>query len=228
MGHEARCTLTTDGRTSAGVARLEHKDLIFKGDARLAIPLKDIHEIHAREGSLFVTFGVQRAVFEIGKDAEKWAKRIGHPPSRLDKLGVKPGMVAAVVSVDDRELAGELASRGAVVDRTGRRTGCDLIFFGVRSRDDLKKLAAMKSRLVPTGALWLIREKGKTAVVSEMESMAAGKRAGLVDVKVVSFSETHTAEKYVIPTAARRRAGAGRSSALSPRTRVSPSSRDRI
>ena len=31
--------------------------------------------------------------------------------------------------------------------------------------------------------------------------MAAGKRAGLVDVKVVSFSETLTAEKFVIPVA---------------------------
>jgi hypothetical protein len=33
--------------------------------------------------------------------------------------------------------------------------------------------------------------------------MAAGKAAGLVDVKVVGFSPTHTAEKYVIPLAAR-------------------------
>jgi hypothetical protein len=29
--------------------------------------------------------------------------------------------------------------------------------------------------------------------------MVAGKAAGLVDVKVVSFSATHTAEKFVIP-----------------------------
>jgi hypothetical protein len=33
--------------------------------------------------------------------------------------------------------------------------------------------------------------------------MTAGKRAGLVDVKVVSFSATHTAEKFVIPRADR-------------------------
>ena len=33
--------------------------------------------------------------------------------------------------------------------------------------------------------------------------MAAGKRAGLVDVKVVSFSDTLTAEKFVIPVAKR-------------------------
>ena len=32
--------------------------------------------------------------------------------------------------------------------------------------------------------------------------MAAGKQAGLVDVKVVSFSPTHTAEKFVIPRTA--------------------------
>jgi hypothetical protein len=33
--------------------------------------------------------------------------------------------------------------------------------------------------------------------------MRAGKRAGLVDIKVVSFSATHSAEKYVIPRADR-------------------------
>jgi hypothetical protein len=33
--------------------------------------------------------------------------------------------------------------------------------------------------------------------------MRAGKEAGLVDVKVVRFSETHTAEKFVIPRARR-------------------------
>ena len=37
--------------------------------------------------------------------------------------------------------------------------------------------------------------------------MAAGKAAGLVDVKVVAFSATHTAEKFVIPVAKRRDRG---------------------
>ena len=41
--------------------------------------------------------------------------------------------------------------------------------------------------------------------ITEAETMAAGKRAGLVDVKVVSFSDTHTAEKFVIPVAKRPR-----------------------
>lgn len=38
---------------------------------------------------------------------------------------------------------------------------------------------------------------------SERATMAAGKAAGLVDVKVVGVSPTHTAEKWVIPIAAR-------------------------
>ena len=39
MGHDASCTLTFDGRTSRGTAWLEHKDLVFRGPPRLAIPL---------------------------------------------------------------------------------------------------------------------------------------------------------------------------------------------
>ena len=54
----------------------------------------------------------------------------------------------------------------------------------------------------PNGALWVIRPKGRPEI-SERAVMDAGKAAGLVDVKVVSFSETHTAEKFVIPLAAR-------------------------
>ena len=39
--------------------------------------------------------------------------------------------------------------------------------------------------------------------MSEAAVMAAGKAAGLVDTKVVAFSETHTAERLVIPVARR-------------------------
>ena len=78
--------------------------------------------------------------------------------------------------------------------------------------------------LQPAGAAWVVRRKGDP-VVSERASMAAGKKAGLVDVKVVSFSDTHTAEKYVIPVG--KRASAARTSTRSPRTRGSRPSRDR-
>jgi hypothetical protein len=56
--------------------------------------------------------------------------------------------------------------------------------------------------LKQNGALWIIRPKGSEAI-TEAEVMAAGKHAGLVDVKVVSFSPSHTAEKFMIPRSAR-------------------------
>jgi hypothetical protein len=37
--------------------------------------------------------------------------------------------------------------------------------------------------------------------------MKAGQAAGLVDVKVVRFSETHTAEKFVVPKKLRAQTG---------------------
>ena len=36
-------------------------------------------------------------------------------------------------------------------------------------------------------------------MVSESEVRTAGRAAGLIDVKVVRFSDTHTADKFVIP-----------------------------
>jgi len=81
----------------------------------------------------------------------------------------------------------------------------DAIFYGVSRGTELRRLEKLKIGLKPNGALWTIRPKGR-AEVSEGAVMAAGKAAGLVDVKVVSFSATHTAEKFVIPLASRPKA----------------------
>jgi hypothetical protein len=224
MGYDAAGTLEIDGGEHQGSVRLEHRDLTFRGDIRLIIPLSQIVDVRAVDDRLVLNFGGRRAAFRIGPAAAKWAARIANPPSRLAKLGVKPGMRAAVIQVPDDALTQELESAGAEI-ATGRANHLDLVFFGVRRPSDLSRLRGLSSRLSPSGALWVIRAKGKGAVVSEAESMAAGKRAGLVDVKVVSFSEIHSAEKYVIPVA--RRSGAVRSSSAGSRKRVSPSSRAR-
>jgi hypothetical protein len=52
------------------------------------------------------------------------------------------------------------------------------------------------------GAIWVIRPKG-VKTITEADVMTAGKAAGLVDTKVVRFSDSHTAEKLVIPLARR-------------------------
>jgi hypothetical protein len=210
MGYDAACTMTVDGRKSRGTAWLEHKELVFRGPTRLAIPLTSITSATARGGTLCVVYssgsGARRADFAIGDAAAKWADRITNPRSRLDKLGVKPGMSVAILGVRDDAFAGEVEAKGAVA--TTRLTKAsklvDAIFYGVDHRDGLTKLGELMKSLPPDGALWVVRPKGRKEI-TEAETMAAGKRAGLVDVKVVSFSDTHTAEKFVLPVARRRR-----------------------
>jgi hypothetical protein len=45
--------------------------------------------------------------------------------------------------------------------------------------------------------LWVVYPKGKKAL-TEADVLGAGRKAGLKDVKVVGFSATHTALKFVV------------------------------
>ena len=122
--------------------------------------------------------------------------------SRIDKLGVKDGHDVLVLGIeDDIAFMTELRERGARTRTSGRRPA-DVIFAAFRHRDDLRRLAPLVPRLQPDGMLWTLRPKGSKDL-TEQEMMRAGQTAGLVDVKVVSFSETLTAEKFVVPVARR-------------------------
>ena len=107
----------------------------------------------------------------------------------------------SVLGVVDTTFIDEFTAVGADVStRVGKRS--DQIYVAIESSKDLARFKALLSSLKPDGAIWAIRRKG-LADASEAATMAAGKAAGLVDVKVARFSETHTAEKFVRPVAAR-------------------------
>jgi hypothetical protein len=203
MGYDAECTLTLDGRVAKGRAVLEQQEIVFRGPTRLKIPLGAITSATSRDGSLEVRFANSTARFGLGPAAAKWAARITNPPSRLDKLGVKAGLTVVAIDIDDDRFLKEMMQRSATVLTDARKGEADLVFFGAENRKALGKLAGFTSLIKSNGAFWVIRPKGKT-VITESDVMAAGKKAGLVDVKVVSFSETHTAEKFVIPVAKRK------------------------
>lgn len=203
MGYEATCTLRIEGATARGTAWLEHKDLVFRGPKRLSIPLSSITSARAADGVLSIRFDGREAQFVIGNAAPKWAARITNPPSRLDKLGLKPGMLVLLIGAVDEAFASEVEARGArLARRATRDAGYDAIFYRADDRESLGRLAELKGSIKFDGAVWVVRPKGIKAI-TEADTMAAGKRAGLVDVKVVSFSDTLTAEKFVIPVAKR-------------------------
>lgn len=202
MGAEAKCTATVGGKKAVGKALLETDELIFRGeDVRLTIPYKSVSSIDAKDGVLHVAWLSGVASFELGPSAVKWADRIRNPPSRIDKLDVKPGQLVLFVGIRDATLREEIETRGAIVLARGIEP-VDAIFVAAHERSDLERLATVQKFLKRTGAIWVIRPKGSPNI-SESDVMSAGKRVGLVDVKVVRFSDTHTAEKFVIPVSKR-------------------------
>ena len=206
MGSEAACTARFKGKTAAGKARLETEILQFRGgEMKLSIPFKQMSKVAARAGTLSVTFPDGTAAFDLGAAAPKWADKILHPPSRLMKLGAKPEWRAAAIGIEDADFLRELEGAVAALSVGRLAKDCDAIFFGATREADLARLEKLKASLKPNGALWIVRPKGRPEI-SEVAVMRAGQAAGLVDVKVVSFSPTHTAEKFVIPVRSRARA----------------------
>jgi|HubBroStandDraft_3_1064219.scaffolds.fasta_scaffold80833_3 hypothetical protein len=193
MGQEARCEVRFGGKVSTGKALLETDDLIFRGDFRLAIPLKSIQSLEAVDGVLRVTSPTGEALFALGAQAEKWAQKIRTPRTLADKLDVKPGMRVSLIGVRD-----PLEGRTKDVTEGTAAKGSDLIFFGAEKDEDLAKLRSLQKALKRTGAIWVVYPKGKQEI-TELGVLKAGREAGLVDTKIARFSDTHTAHKFVIP-----------------------------
>jgi hypothetical protein len=159
-------------------------------------------KITARAGTLSVTVPEGTALFDLGAPASRWAEKMLHPPSRLEKIGVRPHWKASTIGVDDRPFLDQLGRAVAALTIGRLVKGSDAIFFGATRSSQLQRLARVKTLMQPNGAVWVIRPKGRPEI-SEAAVRAAGRAAGLVDVKVVSFSATHTAEKFVIPLSTR-------------------------
>lgn len=203
MGAESQCTVQFGKQRSEGKAQLEGDHILFRGDFRLKIPTKSITKLDANAGTLSVTFPDGIAKFELGASAAKWADKIRNPPSLLDKLGVKAGMRVAVIGIDDASFLEQLEQRTSEISRRAPKKDTEIVFFGADDVTDLDRLEKLRGSLTPAGAIWVVHTKGKAATFKDVAVFAAAKKAGLVDVKVASFSATHTAEKLVIPVKAR-------------------------
>jgi len=202
MGAEAHCSVTFGQKTAEGKALLETDELIFRGEGlRLAIPYKTISRVDAQDGVLRVSWPDGTAAFELGPAAVKWAEKVRNPPSRIDKLSIRAGQLVLFVGVRDATFREEIETCGATVLARGT-TPVDAIFVAANERADLDRLVTLQKFLKRDGAIWVIRPKG-SAQITESDVRTAGRTAGLVDVKVARFSDTHTAEKFVIPVSRR-------------------------
>jgi hypothetical protein len=117
--------------------------------------------------------------------------------SLRDKLGVKPGMRIALVGIDDAAFLAELRARTDDISSGKALSESDAIFLAVEGPDDVRRLAGLRQWIKPNGAVWAVFRKGRKDF-NENDVLRLGLESGLVDVKVVRFSDTHTALKFVI------------------------------
>jgi len=189
-------------RESQGKALLETSEILFRGDFRLKIPFSTIQSAKAVDGELRLQTAEGLAVFQLGATAEKWRDKILHPKSRIEKLGVKPGARVSLLGNLDTGFRRELDSLTKSVSKGKASSDSEWIFFAADSKEDLSALPKISKSMERATALWIVYPKGQKHI-TENDVLAAGRRSGLKDVKVVGFSPTHTALKFVIPLAHR-------------------------
>jgi len=207
MGRELQCAVRFGGKTATGRALLETNDIVFRGELRLKVPLASLQSIAARDGELHLQWPDGTAVFELGEHAEKWAHKILHPKSTAEKLGIKPGLRVSLRGDFDGSFVDNLRSTAKDLSQSKPLKNSDLIFLAATRAAALTQVKTLAQSINDSGALWIVYPKGRKEI-TEAQVLAAGNQAGLVDVKVASFSATQTALKFVRPKA-KRKGGAG-------------------
>ncbi len=202
MGNELKCNVRFGKQESLGKALLETNEILFRGDFRLKIPFSTIKSARAVDGELRLHTAQGLAVFQIGGAAEKWCEKILHPKSRIEKLGVKPGEKISLFGNFDPGFLREVDGLTKSVIKNKAATDSDCIFLAADLKEDLGALSKLAKSLQGAAALWVVYPKGMKPI-TENDVLAAGRKCGLKDVKVVGFSPTHTALKFVIPLSGR-------------------------
>lgn len=118
--------------------------------------------------------------------------------SRLDKLGVKPGMRIAVLGLTDPGFVHELETRTADLAFARPRRDTAMVVLLAESEAGLRRLPAAARAIRRDGMVWVVWPKGQPHI-REGTVRAAALACGLVDVKVMAFDERLSALKLVVP-----------------------------
>jgi hypothetical protein len=202
MGNEQLTTVDHLGKTQRGKALLESNEIIFRADGlRLKIPFASIKSATAANGQLKIKTADGESIFHLGDKAGKWRDKITNPKSLIDKLGPMPNDEVVVQGKFPPDFSRDLKKQEVKL-ATKISSTTKWIFLAVETQSDLTKIKSTVKSMSGATALWLIYPKGQKSL-TEHDVRAAGLKSNLTDIKVASFSPTHTALKFVIPTSKR-------------------------
>lgn len=123
--------------------------------------------------------------------------------SLRDKLGLKPGLRAAIVRMPEgvREVLGDVADVAPLTRVVG--VPFDFICMFITSREQLEAVLPNLERHLHTGGmLWLVWAKRTSPLhhgITEDHIRRAGLGVGLVDVKVAALSADWSGLKFMRP-----------------------------
>lgn len=202
MGKEAVCHARCGRDSGEGLALLETDELLFRGDFRVKVPLKEITSVTVEDGRLAVEWPGGRLSLDLGRGAEKWAQALTSPKTVVEKLGVKPGLNVVLVGRFETWFRTDVMNALGVKPGVKPVPGSDLVFILFLHEGDEAKLADLLPAIHPDGAIWAVYPKGRRDL-SEDTVRKAARQLGLVDIKVVRVSDELGALKLVIPKSER-------------------------
>lgn len=202
MGQEVAGTVTVGGQKVNVKGDFGSDRVRLSGGKRGDVPYKEVEVVSTAKGVLKLRIDGTILEFEVGSTIDRLANKIRNPATRLEKMGLKPGLAVAVVGPQDKSFLDELRKAGVAFKDGRPSTPHDAVVYAAKSMEDLEAIADLAGRIKPDGGLWVVYRKGKRDP-SELDVIEAGRAAGLKDIKVARFSPTHTALKFVVPLADR-------------------------
>ena len=199
MGNEVTGAVRAGKQRHEGKILLETSELIFRSpDYRLKLGFAELRNVQAANGELRIDTKDGALAFEVGPAAEKWREKILHPKTRIQKLGVKDGVPVRLLGEFDADFMKELKASNVMVSQGSDSKEPQNTFLAIDKKNSLATVAKYAQKMRGAEALWVVYPKGKREI-TENDVISAGRKSGLKDVKVVGFSSTHTALKFVIP-----------------------------
>ncbi len=193
MGLESICRAEIAGERVDGKLLIEGDELILRGERSRKFKLASLTNLRAVGKTLSATTKDGDLCFRLEGDADKWLKKIRNPPTRESKLGIKTGKSVCLLGTFDAAFEKSVAPF-----RTDDERRADLILLAAESKADLKSAKSLRARMKSDAAIWVIYPKGVQAI-RQIEVIDALRGHGLKDIKVMSFSPSHTGLKFVIP-----------------------------
>jgi hypothetical protein len=204
MGKEFSCTVRIDGVAAPGKLHLDSHALRIAGSRRLTVALSDVTRAAVLDDTLRLKAKGMLIELDLGASrAQTWRAAIVSPKTLLEKLGVRPAERVYVKDLSEDGFVRDLAHTVTTPPSGVLRGTFDVAFLGIADPSALNAVGRVIAHLIPAGALWIVYPKGKASPVPDAAVRAAAREHGLYDAKVVAFSATHTATKWMFPLAAR-------------------------